>query len=157
MIDTELLGTSRRINDIDVPLDRALDEMEDAADDSALSVALARRALKIEPCCASALLVLAEHAPTAVERIALLKEVISSYRRSVRDGQRGEITSIWDSGAKNILAAVALLGDELADLGDIEDAKACYRAVIERDEDDRLEAGASLEALMVGRGVAFRA
>ena len=156
MIDTELLGTSRRINDIDVPLDRALDEMEVAADDRALSVAWARKALKIEPCCASALLVIAEHAPTAVERIALLKEVISSYKRSVRDGQRDEITSIWDSGAKTILAAVALLGDELAELGDIEGAKACYRVVIERDEGDRLEAAMSMEALMAS-GVAFRA
>ncbi|MBO6560480.1 MAG: hypothetical protein JJ959_08085 [Nisaea sp.] len=156
MIDTELLGASRRINDIDAPLDRALDEMEDAAEDRALSVAWARKALKIEPCCASALLVLAEYAPTAVERIALLKEVIGTYKRSVRAGQRDEIDSVWDSGAKPILAAVALLGDELAELGDIEGAKACYRAVIERDEDDRLEAGASLEALMAGE-TAFRA
>lgn len=156
MIDTELLGASRQINDTDVPLDRALDEMEHAVDDPALSVAWARKALKIEPCCISALLVLAEYAPTAVERIALLKEAISSHKRSVRDRQRNEITSIWDGGAKPVLAAVALLGDELAELGDIEGAKACYREVIKRDEGDRLEAGASMEALMAG-GATFRA
>tara|TARA_R110001599_G_scaffold200828_3_gene397628 strand:- start:14764 stop:15234 length:471 start_codon:yes stop_codon:yes gene_type:complete len=156
MIDTELMGACRRINDIDAPLDRALDEMEDAVEDRALSVAWARKALKIEPSCASALLILPEHAPTAVERIALLKEAIGTYKRSVRDGQRNEITSIWDGGAKPILAAVALLGDELAELGDIEGAKACYREVMNRDEDDRLEAAASLEVLIAGE-TAFRA
>lgn len=130
--------------------------MEDACDDPALATAWVRKALKIEPCCLSALLVLAEHAATPVERIALLKEAVSTYRRSVVADPTNEISSYWDVGAKPILAAIALLGDELDEMGDIEGAKACYREVIERDDDDRLDVQSSMDVLMAGRRLPFK-
>ncbi len=156
MIDIDTLGASRRVADHDAPLDRALDEMEDACEDPALATAWARKALKIEPCCLSALIVLAEHASTPVERVALLKEAVSIYQRAVVADSTKEISSYWDTGAKPILAAIALLGDELAEMGDIDGAQVCYREVIERDEDDRLAVQSSMDVLMAGRRLPFK-
>lgn len=156
MIEIDKLGASRRVADHEAPLDRVLDGMEDAGDDPALATAWARRALKIEPCCISALLVLAERAATPVERVALLKEAVSTYHRAVLADPTNEISSYWDVGAKPILAAIALLGDELAEMGDIDGAKACYREVIERDDDDRLAVQSSMDVLMAGRRLPFK-
>ena len=155
MIDIYMLGTTRRVADHEAPLDRALDGMEDASEDPALATAWARKALKIEPCCLSALLVLAEHAATPVERVALLKEAVRIYQRTVLADPTNEISSYWDVGAKPILAAIALLGDELAEIGDIDGAKVCYREVIERDDDDRLGVQTSMDVLMAGRRLPF--
>ncbi|MCR9074030.1 MAG: hypothetical protein NXI18_20265 [Alphaproteobacteria bacterium] len=151
MIDIDALGATRRVADHEAPLDRALDGMEDACDDAALATAWARKALKIEPCCLSALLVLAEHAATPVERVALLKEAVSTHQRAVLADPTNEIASYWDVDAKPILAAIALLGDELAEMGDIDGAAGCYREVIERDDDDRLDVQRSMDVLMAGR------
>lgn len=156
MIDIDTLGMSRRVADYEAPLDRALDGMEDACDDPALATAWARKALKIEPCCLSALIVLAEHAATPVERVALLKEAVSIYQRAVVADSTKEISSYWETGAKPILTAIALLGDELAEMGDIDGAKVCYREVIERDDDDRLAVQSSMDVLMAGRRLPFK-
>lgn len=77
MIDTELLGGLPRTEDPDPRVEAAVDELAYATDDRELAVAWARRALRIEPACPEALLVLAEHAPTAIERVTLLKEAIA--------------------------------------------------------------------------------
>lgn len=147
MIDTELLGRLPAEHDVDPRLERALDGMEDAYDDRDVAVACARRALKIEPACAEALLVLAEHAPTAAERVALLKEVVGIYKRRIRAGALTEIRSIWDRDARNLVAALTCLGDELSGIGDLEGAKACFRYVSGLDEGDRFGAGRELEEL----------
>ena len=145
MIDTALFGSLPAEDDVDPRLERALDGMEDAHDDRDVAVACARRALKIEPACAEALLVLAENATTAAERVALLKEIVSIYRRRVGAGALPEIRSIWDRDAKNLVAALICLGDELIELGDLEGAKACFRYVSGLDENDRFGAGRALE------------
>lgn len=147
MIDTALFGRLPAEDDMDPRLERALDGMEDAHDDRDVAVACARRALKIEPACAAALLVLAEHAPTAVERVALLKEIVSIYKRRVDAGTLADIRSIWDRDSKNLVAALICLGDEISELGDLEGAKACFRYVSGLDEDDRFGAGRALEEL----------
>lgn len=147
MIDTTQLGTLPVEADLDPRLERALNEMEDAHDDREVAVAFARRAMKIEPACAQALLVLSENAATAVERVALLKEIVSIYKRRVSAGALQEIRSIWDRDVKNLIAALICLGDELSELGDHEEAKACFRYVSGLDEADRFGAGRALEEL----------
>ena len=147
MIDTQLLGGLPRTEDPDPRVMEAVDELPYAAEDRDLAVALARRALRIDPARVEALLVLAEHALTAVERIAILKEVLAVYRRQVAAGQVGEITSNRDPGAKSVLAALSMLGDELVEVGDREGAMACLRIVVELDVDDRLGCRAALEEL----------
>lgn len=138
MIDTQLLGRIPRIEDPDPRVVEAVNELPFAADDRELAVAWARRAVRIDPACAEALLVLGEHAATAIERVALLKEVVAVYKRQVAAGQIEEITSFRDPGAKTVLAALSTLGDELVDVGDREGAKACFWIVAELDVDDRL-------------------
>lgn len=152
MIDTQLLGGLPRIQDPDPRVEEALNELPFAAEDRDLAVALARMALRIDPACAEALLVLAENAPTAVERIALLKEILAIHERQVAAGQVEEITSSRDPGARNVMAALAILGDELVEVGDREGAMACLRAVVGLDEDDRLGCRMALDELEgVGR------
>lgn len=56
MIDTALIGRLPTQDDLDPRLERALDGMEDAQDDREVAAAFARRALKIEPACAQALI-----------------------------------------------------------------------------------------------------
>ncbi len=147
MIDTTQLGTLPAEADFDPRLEHALDGMEDAHDDREVAVAFARRAVKTAPGCSQALLVLAENAPTAVERVALLKEIVSTYKRRVSTGALQEIRSIWDRDAKNLNAALICLGDELSELGDHEGAKACFRYVSGFGEGDRFGAGRALEEL----------
>lgn len=152
MIDTQLLGGLPRIEDPDPRVVEATNELPFAAEDRELAVALARRALRIDPACAEALLVLAEHAVTATERVALLKEVIAIHKRQVAAGQVEEIMSNRHPGARNVMAALAILGDELVEVGDREGAMACLRAVVGLDEDDRLGCRMALEELEgVGR------
>ncbi|MEQ9330238.1 hypothetical protein [Thalassobaculum sp.] len=152
MIDTQLLGGIPRIEDPDPRVVQAVDELHYATDDRDLAVAWARRALRIDPACAEALLVVAENAPTAVERVALLKEILAIHRRQVAAGHVQEITSSRDPGAKSMLAALSILGDELVEVGDREGAKACLRLVVEIDLDDRLGCRMALEELEgVGR------
>lgn len=150
MIDTALFGRLPAEDDVDPRLERALEGMEDAHDDRDVAVACARRALKVEPACAAALLVLAENAPTAAERVALLKEVVSIYKRRVDAGALPEIRSIWDRDAKNLVAALICLGDELSELRDLEGAKACFQYASGLDEGDRFGAGRALEELEGG-------
>lgn len=147
MIDTQLLGGLPRIEDPDPRVEEAINELPYAAEDRELAVALARRALRVDAACAEALLVLAEHAPTAVERIAILKEGLAVHRRQVAAGQAEEITSSQDPGAKSVLAALSMLGDELVEVGDREGAMACLRLVVELDVDDRLGCRMALEEL----------
>lgn len=152
MIDTQLLGGLPRTEDPDPRVVQAVDELHYAAEDRELAVAWARRALRIDPACAEALLVVAENAPTAVERIALLKEILAIHERQVAAGQVAEITSNRHPGAKSVLAALSILGDELVEVGDREGAMACLRAVVGLDEDDRLGCRMALDELEgVGR------
>lgn len=152
MIDTQLLGGLPRIEDPDPRAEEAINELPYAAEDRELAVALARRALRIDPACVEALLVLGEHAATAIERIAILKEVLAIHQRQVAAGQVEEITSSRDQGAKSVLAALSMLGDELLEVGNREGAKACLQIVVELDVDDRLGCRAALEELEgVGR------
>lgn len=147
MIDTQLLGGLPRIQDPDPRVEEATSELPFAIDDRDLAVALARRAVRIDPACQEALLVLGEHAATAIERVAILKELVAVYKRQVAAGQVAEITSNRHPGAKTVLAALSILGDELVEVGDREGAKACLRIVIELDVDDRLGCRAALDEL----------
>lgn len=152
MIDTQLLGGLPRIHDPDPRVEEATSELPFAVDDRDIAVAWARRALRIDPACQEALLALAEHAPTPIERVALLKELVAVYKRQVAAGQVAEITSNRHPGAKVVLAALSMLGDELVEVGDREGAMACLRLVVELDVDDRFGCRMALEELEgVGR------
>src|SRR3546814_17532291 len=77
MLEMDTLGSMPLDPDDNRSLIQALEAMEDTIDDRAVVAIHARRALELDPACASALLVLAESATTRAERIALLKEVVS--------------------------------------------------------------------------------
>lgn len=95
---------------------------------------------------------LAEHALTAVEKTALLKEVIPIHKRRFAAGHVEEIKWSRHPGAKTVMAALTILGDELMDVGDREGAMACLRMVAELNLDDRLGCRMALDALEgVGR------
>ena len=146
MINTELLGALPNEHETDPVLEHALEQalenLEAAADENpGLAVAWARRALEIEPACSEALLFLADNAPTAVERIVLLKEVIATHKRQVRQDPDKEIQSAYHPGAREIVAALALLSDELPSVGDHDGARRCRRLIAVIDEDDRFGAG----------------
>jgi hypothetical protein len=93
------------------------------------------------------MLVLAEHASTRAERIALLKEVVSIGRREFMSSRSGDVTWWWTPGTRTIMAALAELGDELAAVGDADGASRCFRLLLEIDPQDRLQARTALEKL----------
>lgn len=135
MIDIGLLGGLPSNGDPDLRLATALQWMGRADGDRDLATVWARKALQIEPACAPALIVLAEHAQTRTERVALLKEVISIHQRQVSEDPDSEITSCWDPGARYVMAALSRLGDALLELGDRESARACYRHLAGLDDE----------------------
>lgn len=129
MLDIGLLGGPPPNGNHDPRLAAALHWMAQADRDRDLAIVWARKALGIEPACVPALLVLAEHAATRTERVALLKEAVSIYQRTVAEDPDSEITSCWDAGAGHVMAALSRLGDALLELGDRQGARACYRHI----------------------------
>ena len=90
--------------------------------------------------------------PTGGGADALLKEVIAIQRRQVAAGLVEEITSFRDRGAKNVLVALPMLGDELVGVGNRDRAVPCLRIMVEFDVDDLLRCRMALDELEgVGR------
>lgn len=137
MIDTDLLGSVPRTESPNPLAIEAIEQLQYEIDDRELAVALARKALKLEPGYPEALLVVAESAPTRAERIALLKEVISVYKREVNAGRISDFQSCTSGMCTSVTEALMHLGYELAEVGDREGAKACLRLAIELDVDDK--------------------
>src|SRR3546814_875190 len=107
MLEMDTLGSMPLDPDDNRSLIQALEAMEDTIDDRAVVAIHARRALELDPACASAMLVLAESATTRAERIALLKEVVSIGKREFRETACGEICWWWTSGTRTLMVALA--------------------------------------------------
>src|SRR5690606_23784872 len=135
MLDIGLLGGPPSDGNPDPRLAAALEWMTRADGDRDLAIGWARKAVQIVPACVPALLVLAEHAVTRTERVALLKEAVSIHQRAVAEDPDLEITSCWDPGAGHLMMAMSRLGDALLELGDRQGARACYRHLAGLDDE----------------------
>lgn len=124
MLCTDMLGAQPVSEEGDDRLLEALKEME-AIDSAAEALAEARRAIETDPTCAAALLVVAAHAETRAERIALLKEVVSIWRRSFRPTDLSQ-TDWWvHRPTLATMAALEMLAEELTATGDERGAARC--------------------------------
>src|SRR3546814_17372924 len=93
-----------------------------------------------------------EHAPTTVQQVALLERGACGLSAQVIAVQALEITFSRHHGAKIVTAALAILGNELVDVGDREGAMACLRLAVGLDRtSDELGKSESVRVMVGGR------
>jgi tetratricopeptide (TPR) repeat protein len=134
------------------PLQRAQSKMYDAWEVSGEQrIELAKEALEISPDCADAYVLLAEESDTAEEALDLLEKGVEAGARGLGpeyfERYAGQFWRLLDT--RPYMRALALKAYGLADLGERQQAIACYGELLRLDPDDHQQSRCMLIKLLL--------
>jgi hypothetical protein len=101
-----------------------------------------------------ALIVLAEHAGSIAESIALLREAVRIGNNVWGPALKGnvDVEWWWHSGTRPFMRAIMAYGNALAETGLPDQAALCYKALLSMQPGDSLGAGEELERVSSATG-----